>query len=214
MFNKINADLYDYLNNIVLPQYKLNDSGHGIEHINYVIRRCLNFAEQFEDLNINILYTAAVYHDIGHHIDKNNHEKLSAEIFYDNEAMKSFFTNEEILLIKQAIEDHRASSASEPRSIYGKILSSADRSTDVDEFLRRTHAYTLKYQPDSTYEETVNRAYIHTKEKYGDNGYAKSYLNDFEYDRFINTIAELLKNKKIFEKRYIQATRLQKNLDK
>ncbi len=214
MFNKINTDLYEYLNIYIFPQYTLNDSGHGAEHINYVIRRCLNFAEQFENLNVNILYTAAVFHDIAHHIDKNNHEKLSAEMFYDNEAMKSFFTNEERLQIKEAIEDHRASSSAEPRSIYGKILSSADRSTDVDKFLRRTHAYTLKHQPDSSYDEIITRAYNHTKEKYGENGYAKSYVNDFQFDCFINTIAEILKDKKVFEKRYIQAILLQKNLDK
>ena len=42
-------------------------------------------------LDFNMLYTIATFHDIAHHIDKKNHEKLSAEIFYNNEKMKKFF---------------------------------------------------------------------------------------------------------------------------
>ena len=102
---------------------------------------------------------ARPYHDIAHHIDKARHEILSAEIFYKDEEMKRFFTEDERLIIKQAIEDHRASSDSYPRSDYGKIISSADRSTDIDDFLRRTHSYTLKHFPNCTNKEMLKRAH-------------------------------------------------------
>lgn len=192
----------NYIETKILPLYDNNDSGHGIEHIRYVTERCMRFAEQFEKINTDMLYAIAAFHDIAHHIDKKNHETLSAKMFYENEDMKAFFSEGERLIIKEAIEDHRASANHEPRSDYGKIISSADRSTDVEDFLRRTHAYTLKHQPDCTVDEMIERAYLHTKEKYGSEGYAKHYVEDEEYNEFREKINLLLSDKNLFIKSY------------
>ena len=44
--------------------------------------------------------------------------------------------------IKDAIEDHRASSNHEPRTIYGRIVSTADRTIiDIDNTIRRSYSY-------------------------------------------------------------------------
>lgn len=198
----MNNELKKYIENTVFPEYLKNEKGHGIEHINYVINRCFKFAEQFDNIDLDILYTIACFHDIAHHIDKKNHETLSAQIFYENEELKQFFTDKQRVVIKEAIEDHRASSRIVPRSDYGKIISSADRSTDVDDFLGRTHSYTMKHQPDSTITEMLERAYQHTLDKYGDKGYAKHYVFDDEYVAFRNEINSLLTNKNEFEDRY------------
>ena len=198
----INKDLEKYIKNEILPQYEKNDSGHSLVHIDYVMKRCFKFAEQFGNIDFNMLYTIATFHDIAHHIDKKNHEKLSAEIFYNNEKMKEFFSESERNLIKDAIEDHRASANTEPRSDYGKIISSADRSTDIDDFLRRTHAYTLKHFPNCTKEEMLKRAYDHTEQKYGKSGYAKHYVTDEEYENFRENINSLLLSKEYFTKKY------------
>ena len=198
----INKDLENYIRTQILPQYKKNDSGHSLEHIDYVMKRCFKFAEQFKNIDFNMLYTIATFHDIAHHIDKKNHEKLSAEIFYNDKKMKEFFSESERNLIKEAIEDHRASANTEPRSDYGKIISSADRSTDIDDFLRRTHAYTLKHFPDSTKQEMIERAYEHTEQKYGKSGYAKHYVKDEEYENFRENINSLLLSKENFTKKY------------
>ena len=204
----MNSKLVKYIETNILPEYSKNDSGHNIEHINYVIDRCFRFAEQFDNIDLDMLYTIAVFHDIGHHIDKKNHEKLSAQMFYENNDMKQFFTEEERIIIKEGIEDHRASSDRVPRSDYGKIISSADRSTDVNEFLKRTHSYTLKHNPDATIEEMLERAYNHTKDKYGKSGYAKSYVIDEEYNNFRNEILSLISDKKTFNQRYIKVNNL------
>ena len=204
----MNVSLISYIQTYILPEYSKNDSGHGIEHINYVIDRCFRFAEQFDNIDLDMLYTIAVFHDIDHHIDKKNHEKLSAQMFYENNDIKQFFTEEEQIIIKEGIEDHRASSDRVPRSDYGKIISSADRSTDVNEFLKRTHSYTLKYEPTLNQNEMIERAYKHTKEKYGDFGYAKHYVFDDEYDKFRNDISELLINKEKFKDYYIKINNL------
>ena len=48
--------------------------------------------------------------------------------------------------MKEAVEDHRASTDHEPRSIYGKIVAEADRIIDPDITLRRTVQYGLKHE--------------------------------------------------------------------
>ncbi len=204
----MNVNLISYIQTYILPEYTKNDNGHGIEHINYVIDRCFKFAKQFDNIDLDMLYAIAAFHDIAHHIDKKNHEILSAKIFYDNEDMKQFFSDEQRIIIKEAIEDHRASSNCIPRSDYGKMISSADRSTDVNEFLRRTHAYTLKHTPEATIEQMLSRAYIHTSDKYGDKGYAKHYVIDDEYNEFRNEISNLLSNKNLFNAKYLNANNL------
>ena len=204
----LNQELKQYIETQILPEYSKNESGHGIVHIQYVIERCMRFAEQFDNIDLDVLYTIAAFHDIGHYIDKKNHEIISAEIFYYNDDMKQFFTEEERIIIKQGIEDHRASSGSIPRSDYGKIISSADRSTDVNEFLKRTHSYTLKHNPDATIEEMLERAYNHTKDKYGKSGYAKHYVIDEDYDNFKNEIISLINDREIFMQRYIKTNNL------
>ena len=204
----MNENLINYIQDNIFPEYSQNDSGHGIEHIQYVINRCFKFAQKFDNIDLDVLYTIAAFHDIGHYINKKNHEILSAKIFYDNDDIKQFFTEEERIIIKQGIEDHRASSDSVPRSDYGKIISSADRSTDVNEFLKRTHSYTLKHNPDATIEEMLERAYNHTKDKYGKSGYAKHYIIDEDYDNFKNEIISLINDREIFMQRYIKVNNL------
>lgn len=204
----MNIELKHYIEENILTEYSKNEKGHGIEHINYVINRCFKFAEQFDNIDLNILYVVACFHDIAHYIDKNNHEILSAQIFYDNEDMKQFFSDEERLVIKEAIEDHRASAYHMPRSDYGKIISSADRSTSVEEFLTRTHSYTLKHYPNLSVEKIIERGYEHTKDKYGSDGYAKSYVYDIEYHNFLSQINELLSDVTKFKNVYKQINKV------
>ncbi len=193
-----------YVENNILPIYDKNDSGHRIEHIRYVIKRSLELAEQFDDIDLDMVYVIASFHDIAHHIDKNNHEILSAKLFYENEKMKEFFTDEQRRIIKEAIEDHRASLKYEPRSNYGKIISSADKNTDLASALKRTHAYTVKHYPNLNIDEMINRAYKHISEKFGINGYAKTYCYDKEYDAFKKDVEKLLKNKYGFAIKYME----------
>ena len=198
----VNPELISFVKENIFPEYSKNDAGHSIAHIDYVIRRSLKFAEQFEGIDADIVYAVAAFHDIAHHIDKKNHEKLSADIFSSDERMKKFFSEEQREIIKEAIEDHRASLDGEPRSDYGKIISSADRSTDAEEFLRRTHAYTLRYFKGISEDEVIGRGYSHTLEKYGSKGYAKHYVADEEYESFRKYINSILQDRKVFEKKY------------
>lgn len=114
--------------------------------------------------------------------------------------MKTFFTDNQRKVISEAIIDHRASLEYEPRSDYGKIVSSADRNIDTAILLKRLHAYTLKHFPNLNLEQMIDRAYDFTLKKFGTEGYAKSYCIDKSYENYKKKIVELLKNKNEFSK--------------
>ena len=197
--NLINIKLKKYIEETLFPQYNKNEKAHGIEHINYVIRRSFELIRQNQlEVDNNIVYVVAAYHDIGHHIDPKKHEIISAEIMSQDEELKNFFSEEELLLIKEAIEDHRASADHEPRSIYGKIVSSADRNNTVEQCLERSYYYGKKQTPEATERELYERAYEHLNLKFGINGYAKFFLKDAEYDKFLENIRDILKDKENF----------------
>ena len=142
---QINRELQAYIENNIFPEYEKNEKGHGIDHIKYVIERSFQLVKENSlDVNPNMVYTIASYHDIGHHIDSKTHEIISADIMSKDKNLSRFFTKNELVTIKEAIEDHRASAKDDPRSIYGRIVSSADRNNKVEDCLRRTYTYGKK----------------------------------------------------------------------
>lgn len=194
----MNEELVNYIETQVFPQYNKNEEGHGIKHIRTVIERSLKFAKDY-DVNTDMVYTIAAYHDLGHHIDRKTHEIISADIFIKDENMKKFFTDEQRQMIKEAIEDHRASSNHKPRTIYGMIVSTADRTIiDVDTTIKRSYSYGKRNYVGISEEEQVERVYSHLKEKYGENGYAKVYLKDDEFDEALQKLRQALSNKQEF----------------
>lgn len=202
----INKEIVNYIEKNVFPSYEKNDAGHGINHIKYVINRSLKFAENVKDINFDMVYVIASYHDIGHYIDAKNHEKVSAQILLNEKWLEKYFTKDEINVMSQAIEDHRASLEYEPRSIYGKIISSADRNTSLELPLKRTYTYRLKHSPNSTLDEIIEESRLHLIDKFGDEGYAneKMYFEDKEYDNFLKEIRKLCSDKELFRKKYIE----------
>lgn len=206
--DKIDIKVKEYIDKSVLPEYEKNEQGHGINHIEYVIRRSFELIEQnYLDVDINMVYVIAAYHDIGHHIDRKNHEKVSAEIMSKDENLKEFFDDEQLRIIEEAIEDHRASNEHDPRSIYGKIVSSADRNNTVEQCLERTYTYGKKHEPEATEQELYERSFDALNRKFGYNGYAKFYFKDEQYESFLRDIRKLLENKENFckvQEKYIK----------
>ena len=213
---KLNKELQKYIEEKVFPEYDKNESGHGIDHIKAVINRSIELVEENQlDVNMDMVYVIAAYHDIGHHIDSKTHEIISAEIMSKDNNLSKFFTEEQLRIIKEAIEDHRASAKEEPRSIYGRIVSSADRNNKVEDCLRRTYTYGKKLKPDATDEELFLRAYDVLQNKFGEDGYAKFYFKDTKYESFLKEIRELLKDKEKFistQRDYILKLKREKKL--
>ena len=207
--NKVNAKLKQYIDEKILPEYELNDGGHNSEHVKYVLKRAFELADGYE-INYDILYTCVCFHDVACHIDRDNHEVLSAQRAYEDDFLNGFFSIIEMKKIKEAIEDHRASSKIDPRSIYGKIVSSADRNDSVEQCLRRSYTYGKKLNPTFTDDEIFENAYQVLFDKFGISGYAKFYFKDKKYDNFLYDIRNLLKNKEEFintQRKYIDKLR-------
>ena len=176
----INPKLREYIEESILPSYERNEEGHGIDHINYVINRSFLFANTLENINLDMVYVIAAYHDIGHYIDAKNHEKISGEMLLADYNLREFFTEEQIRVMSEAIYDHRSSLKNDPRSIYGKIVASADKNVLIEQPLLRTYSYRVEHDPDATLEEIIEESRQHIIDKFGQEGYAtkKIFFDD------------------------------------
>ena len=197
--SKVDKNLKNYIEVNILPEYDLNDGGHNINHINCVLKRAFELAKNY-DIDYNILYTAVSFHDIACHIDRDNHEVLSAKKAFEDEFLNEFFGKENMVIISEAIEDHRASLEYVPRNIYGKILSSADRKVEIKEYLNASLSYGLRKNPELNKDESIERSYEFANKKFGRNGYAvsKSYVEDSKYKNYLDDMWYLLDNKDVF----------------
>lgn len=190
---KIKLELIKYIEKIVNYHYNLNDKGHGVEHAKYVINRSFEFAYQVESINLEMVYVIAAYHDVAHHIDAKNHETISAKMLMEDKKLKDFFTDEQIKIMSEAVEDHRSSMETEPRSIYGKIVSSADRNTSVEVTLKRCYSYNRRHFSELKESEIIEECRKFLLKKFGINGYARSkmFFDDKEYKKYLDDITDL-----------------------
>lgn len=197
-------DYKEYIQSTIFPIYEKNDKGHNIEHINSVIEKVIEYNKKY-NLDEKILYIAAAFHDIAHHIDKDNHEILSAKYFKEDEFMKKYLTKEESDIIFQTIEDHRASKGKCPRSMYGKLLLSADKTMTFEVFITRTYHYSVKHFPNYTKEDRMRSIYEHMIEKYSNDGYAKSYIEyDMDLLNFRKKVELYKKNYNLYKEAYLR----------
>jgi uncharacterized protein len=109
-----------------------------------------------------------------------------------------------------AICDHRASSSEEPKTIYGKIVSSADRNVDMESILMRTYEYRVRNNPWMSTEQIMEESYEHVCSKFGPDGYAisKMYFKDVEYEEFLRDARRMIENKDEFEREFRRVNRL------
>lgn len=192
----INKELREYIEINILPKYQSLDLGHSGNHVHDVIEKSLEIASDY-DVNLNMVYTVAAFHDVGLIVERDKHHIIGAQMLYDDKFVNNFFTKEEILTMKEAVEDHRASSKNSPRSIYGKIVAEADRSDTMDTIIERSILYRTKNN--ESFEVIYNDIYEHIKSKYGENGYLKVWL-DTQYTRkMLSDIRALLNNPKAFK---------------
>lgn len=209
-------ELRKYIEKNIFTSYEKNEDGHKLDHIMYVIERSFMFASRVPDINLEMVYVIAAYHDIGHYIDAENHEKVSGEMLLKDKNLKKFFSDEEIKVMSEAVCDHRASSKSEPRSIYGKIVSSADRNVLIEIPLKRTYSYRRTHSPNSTLDEIIEESRQHLLDKFGKKGYAttKMYFEDEDYKKFLEDITILASNKEEFKRRFLEVNGLEEEYKK
>ena len=194
---KDHTDIVQYCELEIIPKYSEFDGGHKECHVRSVIKKCNDISlwlhyEQKIETNLSMVYVIAVYHDIGLYGGRKDHGIRSAEYLRNDKNLRRWFNEEEINIMAEAVEDHRASNKHEPRSIYGKIVSDGDRKIDLTDYISRCISYTIMMNPDWGKEEIYPEVRNHLVEKYGRGGYLRLYLNYPEDSNQLEGIYERL----------------------
>lgn len=157
----LNIKLKKYIEKNIFPRYERYYS-HGILHINNVINNMLMLAEYY-NLDKNMAYTIAAYHDIALDVDRENHNIASGKVLENDKELTKYFSKEQIKIMKEAVEDHRGSRKTRPRSIYGECVSDSDRGFEIDIYAKRQLATSIKnYQNLNGFDEHFERCYKYT----------------------------------------------------
>ena len=167
--------LRQYIETEIIPRYDSFDAAHRRDHVEYVIAQSLKLAEHYDE-DRDMVYVIAAYHDIGLAVDRKTHHLESGRIMRADRNLRQWFSEGQIETMARAVEDHRASSDHEPRSIYGKIVAEADRQIDPETIIRRTVQYGLSHYPELDREGHWQRMLDHLNEKYAEGGYLRLWI--------------------------------------
>ena len=173
----INKELQEYVEQHIIPRYDGFDKAHQRDHVLMVIHQSLELAEKL-GADADMAYAIAAYHDTGLCEGREHHHEVSARIIRADQTLRQWFTEEQINIMADAAEDHRASSGHEPRTIYGRIVAEADRFIEADTIIRRTIQYGIDHYPELDREGHYRRMLSHLREKYGRNGYLHLWFDD------------------------------------
>lgn len=200
-------ELAAYIEAEIIPRYAFFDKAHRIDHVRTVIRQSLALAMHYP-VDTNLVYTIAAYHDTGLVAGRERHHLVSGEILAGDTELHRRFSNEQLVIMREAVEDHRASAVHEPRSIYGRIVAEADRCIDAETILRRTVQYGLARYPDLDRLGHYLRCREHLVRKYGDRGYLRLWIPESENAQRLAAFRSLIRNeeelRRLFEAIYGQ----------
>lgn len=209
--NDFPKDLCEYIEQQIIPQYTHFDKAHRTDHVLKVIEESLKLASYYE-VDRKMVYTIAACHDLGLCQGREFHHLVSGKMLMADRRLQQWFTEEERLVMKEAVEDHRASNTRPPRSIYGKIVAEADRIIDPAVTLRRTVQYGLSHYPELDKTEQYVRFLKHLNEKYAEGGYLKLWIPQSSNAQRLRELRRLIANReelhKVFENIYAEETEM------
>lgn len=172
---------------------------HQSNHVYMVIDKALDIAKDYE-VDINMIYAIACFHDLGLLIDRKTHHIEGGKLLVKDQFIKSFFNEADIQIMKEAIEEHRASLKQPPRSIYGKIISEADRMIDPEMIIKRSFSYQMNLETNHQFDHLYPMVRDHIVKKYGDHGYLKLWLNYELHTKILNDFRLIIKDEPQFKK--------------
>lgn len=200
--------LIRYVEQNILPMYANFDAAHRVEHAQMVIGKSLELAETINHsprytepdgtktiVDADMAYAIAAYHDTGLTEGRETHHTASALFVRNDRHLQQWFTPEQIDIIANAAEDHRASAKSEPRTIYGKIVAEADRSINPMEIIRRTVQYGLAHYPSLDKNGHYERTVEHLLEKYAEGGYLKLWIPESDNGKKLQELRDIIRDK-------------------
>ncbi len=203
MKNNPSLDLVEFVETQILPRYTAFDKAHNLSHAQQVIAQSLQLARQL-GADLDMAYVVAAYHDLGLEGPRAVHHLTSGKILIQDARLKKWFAPEQLRMMKEAVEDHRASASRAPRSLYGKIVAEADRDIRPETVIRRTIQFGLANYPELDAEQQWQRFMQHMDEKYSTHGYIRLWIQGSENERRLNElralIAEPAKMRPVFDR--------------
>lgn len=189
----INPNIVSYIESEIIPRYDNFDAAHQRDHVMMVVKQSLEIAEHL-DVDPDMVYVIAAYHDTGLCEGRERHHEVSAQIIKADENLRRWFTEEQIQTMADAAEDHRASAKHKPRTIYGRIVAEADRFIDPETIVKRTIQYGLDHYPELSKEQQYDRMMQHLHEKYGRNGYLKLWFPESPNTARLEKLRQMIDN--------------------
>lgn len=189
----VTLEIMNFVEQQILPRYANFDRAHQLRHVTSVINNSLKLAQKV-GANEDMAYVIAAYHDLGLEGPRAIHHITSGKIIVADNRLKRWFSPEQIKIMKEAVEDHRASASKAPRSIYGKIVAEADRELEPDTIMRRTIEYGLDHYPEKTKEEHFERFNEHLNEKYSAQGYIHLWIPGSINEEYLRQIRTIIAN--------------------
>ena len=209
---EVSRSLQQYVTGNILPRYDGYDKAHSRRHIQSVIDQSMEIFRKLSagqmdggrryELNPDMAYAIAAYHDIGICEGRESHHLVSGRMLEADTALCRWFSQEQIRVMREAVEDHRSSNKSWPRSIYGRIVSEADKVIDFDTVFSRAILYARANYPEMTDEEIFRKSYGHLLDKYGDGGYMRLQFSDSPNAVRLADLREKLRDEELMRREF------------
>ena len=190
-----------FIERCILPRYAAFDSAHNMEHVTNVVRASIALAQRL-GADEDMAYVIAAYHDLGLEGPRAVHHITSGKILKADRRLERWFSPMQITIMKEAVEDHRASASRAPRSIYGKIVAEADRDLSADTVLKRTILYGLDHYPEMNKEGHWERMCQHLEEKYSDVGYIKLWIPGSKNETDLQELRNIIRDKVLLKEKF------------
>ena len=201
MVQQVSLEIMEFIEHNILPKYTAFGKSHGLQHVNRVIKNSIELAN-YTGADINMVYVIAAYQDLGMSGPRAIHHLTGGKILRNDSRLKKWFNADQLKIMKEAVEDHRASSSHTPRTIYGKIVAEADRDLELDVVFSRAIQYGLENYPELNKEQQWKRFEAHMNEKYSRNGYIHLWIPGSPNAKKLKNIQETIDNKTILRAKF------------
>ncbi len=194
-------DLMEFIETQILPRYAQFDRAHNLEHVTRVIRRSMELASR-TGADANMVYAIAAYHDLGMAGPRAVHHITGGKLLAQDARLKRWFNAEQIKIMKEAVEDHRASASRAPRSLYGKIVAEADRDIVPSQVFQRTVQYGLANYPELDKEHQWQRFREHMEQKYSAHGYIRLWIPGSENEERLKEVRAIIADEALLRQQF------------
>lgn len=199
--NNVNLEIMQFVEQQILPRYTAFGKSHGLIHVQHVINNSLELARSL-GVDVNMAYVIAAYHDLGMSGPRAIHHLTGGKILATDARLRKWFSPQQIDIMKEAVEDHRASTSHTPRSIYGKIVADADRDLDPETVFTRCIEYGFEHYPELDKEEQWQRFCQHMEDKYSVHGYVRLWIPGSANEKRLKRVRDIIDNKSMLRETF------------